>query len=47
LRERFSSRPTPDLATSLQTLALARKLEHRDEDAARLNSRAAAILAFQ
>jgi tetratricopeptide (TPR) repeat protein len=47
LRERFSSRPTQDLAASLQTLAMARKAEHRDEDAARLNSRAAAILAFQ
>ena len=47
LREKFSPRPTQDLAASLQTLALARKLEHRDEDAARLNSRAAAILAFQ
>jgi tetratricopeptide (TPR) repeat protein len=47
LRERFSNRPTQDLAASLQTLALARKLEHRDSDAASLNSRAAAILAFQ
>jgi tetratricopeptide (TPR) repeat protein len=47
LREKASPRPTQDLATSLQTLALARKFEHRDEDAARLNSRAAAILAFQ
>jgi hypothetical protein len=47
LRERFSPRPTQDLANSLQALAMARKLEHRDEDAARLNRRAEAILAFQ
>ncbi|HTS66021.1 MAG TPA: tetratricopeptide repeat protein [Candidatus Acidoferrales bacterium] len=47
LRYRFSPNPTPDLAGSMQALALARKLEHRDADAASLNQRAAAILAFR
>jgi tetratricopeptide (TPR) repeat protein len=47
LRERFSPAPTPDLAGAIQALALARKFEHRDADAATLNQRAAAILAFK
>jgi len=47
LRERFSPQPTPDLAGSMQALAVARKMEHRDADAAALNQRAAAILSFK
>jgi uncharacterized protein HemY len=47
LREKFSPRPTAELASSLQSLALARKMEHRDADAASLNRRAATILEFR
>jgi tetratricopeptide (TPR) repeat protein len=47
LREQFTTTPTVDLAASLKTLAVARKLEHRDADAAKLNQRAAVIMQFQ
>jgi hypothetical protein len=47
LREKFSPKPTPELATAMQTLAMVRKMLHRDAEAASLSSRAATILSFQ
>jgi hypothetical protein len=47
LRERFTPIPNLEMANLLKSLALARKMEHREADAAKLNKRAAAIVAFQ
>lgn len=47
LREKFETRPGPELADSLQSLAIARQNLHLFDDAARLNSRARQILSFR
>jgi len=47
LQEKALARPGPEIASTLQSLALARRGECRYDDAARLQRRAAAILAFQ
>lgn len=46
LQERFTNRPGPDVAATLQALALVREKERLYEDAARLHNRAASILAY-
>jgi tetratricopeptide (TPR) repeat protein len=47
LRESISTRETPELAETLRSLAFARKMLHRDDDAAQLNVRANMILGFK
>jgi hypothetical protein len=41
LREKFSNGPSPELAATIDSLAFARKMLHRDKDAERLAKRAA------
>jgi Tfp pilus assembly protein PilF len=45
MREKFSSSPTPELAASIESLAYVRKMQRRDEDAARLSKRAQGMMA--
>ena len=47
LREKFAVQPGPELADTLQLLALARQKLHRPDDAARLNDRAQSILGYR